>query len=324
MSLQLRLYTPADAAAWDTFCDNAYQATFLHSRRFLSYHGDRFLDLSLIVEKEGRWIGLFPAALHPADDSCVVSHPGITYGGVLHHGCLRGEQMITALDLICRHYAKQGYSKLIYKAVPTIYHQTPALDDSYAMFRMGASRFRCDLSSTIDIQRRLPVSERRKRSLKKAAKSGVEIVEGCHLLPNLWEVLANNLSRKHDASPVHSLTEITLLAEHFPSNICCVCGVLGVSVVAGVLLFITPMCVHAQYIASSEAGYSVSALDAILEYCINQAHKHEKRWFDFGISNENAGILLNDGLYRFKSEFGGGGVVHDFFELNLQGGQYVD
>jgi len=319
VSLQLRSYTPADDHDWDAFCDNAIQATLLHLRRFLSYHRDRFYDLSLIIEDDGRWVGLFPAAVHPIDISCVVSHPGITYGGVLHHGSLRGEQMILALELIRQHYADQGYAKLIYKAVPTIYHQTPALDDSYAMFRMGASRIRCDLSSAIDIQRRLPVSDRRRRSLKKAINAGVEIVEGRHLLPELWEVLVENLSRKHDLSPVHSLAEIALLAERFPDNIRCVCGVQGGSVVAGALLFITPTCIHAQYIASSETGYSFSALDAVFEYCIDMASKDDKRWFDFGVSTENAGLILNDGLYRFKSEFGGGGVVHEFFEVNLQG-----
>jgi Acetyltransferase (GNAT) domain len=319
VNLELRPYTPTNSDTWDEFCDSAFQATFLHSRRFLSHHGDRFRDLSLIIENKGRWVGLFPAAQHPSDVVCVVSHPGITYGGILHQGELRGAGMLTALELICEYYANQGYAKLIYKAVPTIYHQTPAQDDVYAMFRIDASRIRCDLSSAIDIQRRLPVSERRKRSLKKAIKAGIEILEGSQLLPELWEVLVENLSRKHDVSPVHSLAEITLLAERFPINIRCVCGVLGSSVVAGVLLFITPTCIHAQYIASSEAGYAVSALDSAFEYCIEQARRNDKRWFDFGICSENSGMFLNDGLYRFKSEFGGGGVVHEFFELNLQG-----
>jgi hypothetical protein len=37
-----------------------------------------------------------------------------------------------------------------------------------------------------------------------------------------------------------------------------------------------------------------------------------------GISTEQQGTVLNDGLYRFKSEFGGGGVVHEFFEIDLR------
>jgi lipid II:glycine glycyltransferase (peptidoglycan interpeptide bridge formation enzyme) len=91
-------------------------------------------------------------------------------------------------------------------------------------------------------------------------------------------------------------------------------------VVAGVLLFITPTAHHAQYIASSGTGYAISALDLVFEYAIKAARNQDKRWFDFGISNENEGKLLNDGLYRFKSEFGGGGTVHEFYELKLDAG----
>lgn len=324
MSLRLHLFTESDAVAWDAFCIKAYPSTFLHSRRFLSYHGERFRDLSLIIEDDGRWVGLFPAAQHPTDSSCVVSHPGITFGGVLHQGDLVGERMISALTLICQHYANQGFSRLIYKSVPVVYHQFPAFDDIYALFRMNAVRTRCDLSSAIDIQHRLPVSERRKRSLKKATKSGVLVVEGNQQLQDMWEVLTGNLSSKHDTLPVHSLAEITLLAERFPENIRCVCGTLNGSVIAGVILFCTPMCVHAQYIASSVDGYTVSALDAVFKHCIDVTQKNGTRWFDFGISNENAGMFLNEGLYRFKSEFGGGGVVHEFFEINLQKDFHVD
>ena len=40
-------------------------------------------------------------------------------------------------------------------------------------------------------------------------------------------------------------------------------------------------------------------------------------YFDFGISNEDEGRVLNEGLYRFKYEFGAGSAVHEFYELDL-------
>ena len=175
-------------------------------------------------------------------------HPGITYGGLLHQGRLRGERMIKSLEKIRQHYAAQGRTRLIYKVVPAFYHQSPAQDDLYALFRLGAQRTRCDLSCAIDLQHRLPVSERRRRSLKNAIKAGVEIVEGNQNLYALWEVLTSNLASKHGAKPVHTLSEITVLAERFPSNIRCVCGHLNEKIVAGVLMFVSPTTHHAQYI----------------------------------------------------------------------------
>ena len=259
----------------------------------------------------------FPAALSPAENTLVVSHPGITYGGVIHQGNLGGQRMINALEAICRYYAAQGCAKLIYKAVPFIYHKTPSQDDVYALFRLEARRTRCDLSSTIDLQHRLPVSERRHRSLKKANKAGVEVIAGVQYFPALWAVLIDNLKSKHGVKPVHALSEITLLAERFPGNIRCVAGRLNGHIVAGVVLFVTPMAYHAQYIASNDDGYESSALDSIFEHCIDAAIREGKRWFDFGISNEDQGRILNEGLYRFKSEFGGGGMAHEFYELDL-------
>ncbi len=317
MSIRVRPFGPNDADAWDNFCKDSLQATLLHTRRFLSYHGDRFADRSLIVEQDGKWVGLFPAASSPFEKTHVVSHPGITYGGVLHGGDLRGERMIAALREICQQYAALGHAKLIYKAVPTFYHRAPAQDDLYALFRLGAKRIRCDLSSTIDLQNRQLVSQRRKRSLKKAIKVGVNVVEGNQHIAALWKILTDNLAGKHGAKPVHTLSEITWLAERFPANIRCVCGATNHAVVAGILLFITTTTWHVQYIASNDIGQDVSALDAVFNYCIDVAHRDGIRWFDFGISTDNGGLVLNDGLYRFKSEFGGGGSVHEFFELDL-------
>jgi len=318
MNISVRPYVPTDESAWDHFCFEALQGTLLHTRRFLSYHGDRFADCSLIIEDEGRVVGLFPAAYSPIDTSVVISHPGITYGGVLHKGDVRGQRMITALTEICSHFHEMGIEKINYKVVPIIYHKTPAQDDVYALYRLGATRIRCDISSTIDVHNRLPVSERRRRSLKKAIKSGVEVVEGSQYLPDLWDVLVDNLSTKHNANPVHSLDEIKLLTSRFPEQINCICAQFEGRIVAGVLLFITPTVNHAQYITSNESGYVVSALDLVFEYALKLAGEQGRRWFDFGISNEKQGKVLNDGLYRFKSEFGGGGTVHEFYELRLR------
>ena len=88
-------------------------------------------------------------------------------------------------------------------------------------------------------------------------------------------------------------------------------------VVAGVVLFNSTNVWHAQYIASNEIGYSLSALDAIFESLIDVAKTSGALYFDFGTSNEQDGLVLNDGLYRFKSEFGGGGMAHEYYELVL-------
>lgn len=315
--MQVRAFTPADSERWDALCAASYGATFLHTRRFLAYHGARFDDRSLVVEEDGRWLGVLPLAGDPHDAGCVVSHPGITYGGVVHDGRLRGEAMVRALQAVCDTLRSQGWRRLRYKPVPTMYQRAPAQDDLYALFRLGSERVRSDLSSCIDLSHLLPRSERRERSLKKALRAGLSIEAGAQHLPELWTVLADNLQAAHGVRPVHDLQEITLLQERFPQQIAVRVARAEKRVVAGLVLFMTPKCSHAQYIASNAEGQSMGALDLLFHAAVQEARAAGAAYFDFGISNEEQGRVLNEGLHRFKSEFGAGGVVHEHHDVEL-------
>lgn len=318
--MRIRPYESRDAELWDRFCEQVPNSSLLHTRRYLSYHGDRFVDESRIIEDEkGRVVGLFPAAQDPDDHVCTVSHPGVTYGGIVHGGRLSGARMLQAFDVLTKDYAIKGYHRLVYKAMPYIYHRAPAQDDLYALFRLDARRYRCDLSTAVNLHNRLPKSERRHRALRKAEKAGVVVREGIEHIEPLWRVLRENLTRKHGARPVHDEKEIQLLADYFPERIRILTGWCDGELVAGTVIYVSGPVHHTQYIASSLRGQSVSALDAVFENSIAQARKEGASWFDFGISNEQQGRYLNDGLYTFKSEFGGGGIVHEFYEIKLGG-----
>lgn len=311
-------YTEADSDIWDEYIVTAPMVTLLHTRRYLAYHADRFQDVSLLIKDEkDNIVGLFLAALDPSDSSRVVSHPGITYGGLLHQGNLRGEKMIDSWKLIKQYYASQGLKQLIYKAIPFIYFQTPAFDDLYALFRLGAVRYRCDLSCAIDLEHRLQPSRRRQRGLKKAQQKNVVIKENFEFISFFWGILTENLIEKHNLNPVHRIQEILHLQALFPTNIKLIVALVQDKVEAGVILFDTPNVSHAQYIGSSIVGHEVSALEAIFEFCISKSSEQKKRYFNFGISTEQEGQHLNHGLYQFKSEFGGGGIIQEFYQLHL-------
>jgi hypothetical protein len=318
--LEVHPYKDEDATLWDEFIKEAPMATFLHSRRYLAYHADRFKDMSLLIrDKDEQLVGVFLAAINSRYPQKIISHPGITYGGILHTGNLRGEKMLQALTEVRDYYAKKGFEVLQYKAVPYIYHRAPSGDDIYALFCLGANRYRCDLSCAIDFSNRLKPSSRRLRGSKKALKSGLEIKEGVEFLPELWQVLESNLQQKYGVKPVHSVSEISLLHSWFPDNIEFIVGVVNNEVVAGVVLYeYKPIVVHTQYIASNSTGYKINALDLIFDHCLEKAQKQGSIYFSFGVSTEQEGKYLNTGLYQFKSEFGGGGFIHEFYELNLK------
>lgn len=316
MTFRVEPYTEARAEEWDRFCAGALNATLLHTRRFLSYHGTRFNDRSVLLFNDNSLVGVLPAAEHPADASLVVSHPGATYGGLVHHGHLFGARMLDGLQAITDFLRGQGCTALQYKALPHIYTGTPVQDDLYTLFRLGATRIRCDLSSTISLADQRPRPERRRRALKKALNQ-VSVEWDALEWPRVWQLIADNLARKHDAAPVHSAQELALLHQRFPEHIRIASARSGDTPVAVVVLFNSRHVWHAQYIASSELGHETHALDAIFEAAIEKARDADARYFDFGTSNENGGKVLNAGLYQFKSEFGGGGVAHEFYQLNI-------
>jgi hypothetical protein len=56
----------------------------------------------------------------------------------------------------------------------------------------------------------------------------------------------------------------------------------------------------------------------IIDFLINDYYAGA-RYFDFGISTEQAGRYLNAGLIENKQSFGGRAIVHDFYEWDLGG-----
>ena len=314
----IRPFAEIESQAWDEMVARSCSGTFLHTRRFLAYHGDRFEDLSILVDDErGRLRAVLPAARDPLCAERIISHPGSTFGGLVHDPSLRGEKVVACLEEIRDHYRGLGFTTMRYRAVPTIYHRVPAQDDLYGLFRLHARRVRCDLSATIDLLARPALRENRRSARRRAERSGVRVEADWSLAEEFWGVLLEALAVRHGAAPTHTFEEIARLRERFPSNISLVAATVEGRVVAGAVLFRAPPTLHTQYLASNDLGRAVAALDPVIEASITLAVESGCRYFDFGHSNEEDGRILNDSLYEFKVSFGAGGVIHDHFELEL-------
>ena len=86
---------------------------------------------------------------------------------------------------------------------------------------------------------------------------------------------------------------------------------------AGAVVFDNGRVMHTQYLSSSEPGRAVGALDLVIDHVIEQAREN-RRFCSFGISTEQGGGPLNEGLIRQKEGFGGRGFTHDTYELSIQ------
>jgi hypothetical protein len=320
VKLVVRAFEAGDAAGWDALVEGSVNGTFIQTRRYLSYHRDRFTDASLVVVgDDGRLRGLLPAATDPLDERVVVSHPGITYGGLVHDGSVRGADLMAVLDDVVVEYRDRGYARLTYRPVPYIYHRMPAGDDLYAMFRLDATRS-CNLSAAIDLGVKPTESKTRRQSRAKAAREGVHVMRGEQYLEPFWDILEAHLLERHDAHPVHTLDEMRWLMAAFPDNIECHGVVLGDDLIGGVVVYKTACVVRPQYAATTDVGKELAAQDVGMAAGIDDARQAGVRYYDLGTSNEDGGRVLNPSLYSYKMHMGAGGVPFETYEVDLTRG----
>jgi hypothetical protein len=308
----IRRYTAQDFDIWNAFVCDSKNGTFLFNREYMDYHSDRFQDYSLLaLDKQGRIIALMPAN---RTGSIVSSHAGLTYGGVISDQRMTTPQMLEVLEAIVRHLKADGIKELEYKTMPSIYHKISAQEDLYALFRLGARLKRRDTLSIIDYPGIPDIQERRLRGGRKAEKKGVKISE-TQYWEEFWRVLSENLLERYERKPVHTLNEILLLRDRFPSNIRLFTAEYLDQVIGGAVMYCTDSVAHVQYIASNPVGRENHALDLLFVQLIKEFSVH--RYFDFGISTEHDGQVLNQGLIDFKEGFGARAQVHDHYVLPL-------
>lgn len=307
-------YTARSRDQWDDFTRQSRNGTFLFERDYMDYHAERFQDASLLFrDEEGDVVALFPAS---RAGTVVSSHGGLTYGGLILGSRVRTRDVLDILEAALVFYRDSGASRVLYKVVPRIYHRLASEDDLYALFRLGATLVRRDVSSTVQPAMRPAPQTRRLRGARKARSAGVEVCESMDF-EGFWPLLQATLSARHGVEPVHTVEEIVLLARRFPGSIRLFTAAEGAEVVAGTVIYETPRVAHAQYIACSSRGRALAALDLLFEELIGAVFR-DKPYFDFGISTEGDGRDLNVGLIEFKEGFGATATVHDFYDVDLR------
>ncbi|MBV1923997.1 MAG: GNAT family N-acetyltransferase, partial [Flavobacteriaceae bacterium] len=204
------------------------------------------------------------------------------------------------------------------KLLPEIYTSLPNNEISYLLFKVNAALLRKDLTSVIDYTNQLSIdSSNRKRGIKKGIKNGLEVKEESDLSSFWNEILIPNLKFTHDTKPVHSAEEIMKLKEKFPNNIKQFNVYYNDTLVGGTTIFESNNVAHAQYISANTDKQKLGTLDFLFNYLINEKFKN-KSFFDFGISNENQGQQINEGLLAWKESFGARSIVHEFYEIETK------
>ena len=308
-------YTGAYQEQWNRFNASCKNSLFMFDRGFMDYHSDRFQDHSLLFFDEGELTAILPMS---EKEGILTSHGGLTYGGFLTGSSMKQHTMNTCFDTLITYAREKGFREIIYKTVPHIYHTQPAEEDKYALFLNHAQVVKVEASTVVNLQQPLKMPKGRKAQISRARREGVVIRELTE--PEDFErfiALENAvLAEHHGTRAVHTGAELTLLHSRFPEQIHLIGALLGEELIAGTVLFEYAQVVHTQYMAANDLARQLGALDLAISTVLND-YQGKKLWLDCGISTENMGRYLNEGLISQKEGFGGRTNVYETFALDI-------
>lgn len=309
---EVKKYDKSYYDIWNQFVADSKNGTFLFHRDFMEYHSDRFEDFSLLIFDEKKKL----VAVLPANkvDNKLFSHQGLTYGGLVYKDNLKLEVIINIFHDVLKFLNEIGFEKITIKCIPRIYHVKPADEILYILFLLDAELKRRDSLAVLDLEIQNTISKGRMEGVEKGIKNDLKIVEESSFEEFWNSVLIPNLKEKHNALPVHSLKEIEYLHTKFPKNIKQFNVYKNNEIVAGATIFESSQVTHAQYISANSTKNELGSLDFLFYNLITSVFK-EKKFLDFGISNENNGKILNSGLSFWKESFGASSIIQDFYEV---------
>lgn len=307
--IKAELYTEEKKQIWDDFIRNSKNGIFMFYRNFMEYHKDRFIDNSLLFYDEDKLIAVMPASLK---DGVLSSHGGLTYGGFITNNDMKQHHMNDCFTTLKEYAVQNGIKEIIYKHIPHIFHKQPAEEDLYSLYYNNAEILKVEAATVIDLQQPLKMPKGRKAQVGRARREGVIIKETDDF--ESFIQLENQVLERHGAKAVHTSSELHLLHNFFQDNIKLFAAYYQEKMIAGTVLFIYDNALHTQYLGASELAREIGALDLTIATVIEN-YKDSKKWLDFGISTEDAGHFLNEGLISQKEGFGGRTNIYQTWKI---------
>lgn len=316
MELNIVRYDDSFEKKWDTFIEKeSLNGTFLQSRNFLNYHPkERFKDHSLVVLKGTNTIvAIIPACeINEEGKKIFYSHLGSTFGGIVvnrnSYNIKHIETIINSLEQYC---IQNSFNEMILKNSSALFCKEKMDLLDYYFFKKNYQYYD-ELSFYVDCNK-LPddivsaFSSGRRRDYKYSLKNGFEFkkLEKDSEIEKFYNLLLGNL-KKFNKKPVHSLDEIL---EFKNSRLIDIVEFYGVyqknNMRAGSMVFkFNKQVFHTQYLASDQNNLKLFPMEYLNTNLIRIAKEQEYKYFSFGISTEEHGKVLNEGLAQFKEGFG--------------------
>lgn len=297
--------------------DNDTTGEFINSLDYLSYHGNRFTEDSVVVfDMPSRNIkGVLLMCV--VDERTVVSHLGTTFAGPIINLKTTYQELNDILDLMLGYYEKK-YREIILKILPYYYAKQPIGVLEYLLMRRGYTYGMSALANVISLKNiqteedlfKTYTSNRRNK-VRRAIKSKKFVFKKCNeISEEIWEHMNTVLKKRFNAHTTHSYSEIIELHKRVPNQII----PYEVRTTDGeyasfALVYKFKNVFHTQYLDMNYEFSGEYPNYLLIHSLIQDAVLNKFSIFSLGASTEQMGEYLNEGLYTYKNRYGGGSII---------------
>lgn len=287
---------------WDDFIYSSYNGTIYHTRKFLNYHPEnKFIDHSILIYNNNDLVSVVPAA---KKGEKYFSHHGATYGGIVIKDkyWFSIKHLRKLVNLIIQHYDK----KIEMRVANDIYFNHSQSTLIYLLSQH--LNIKLELSWYItkyDINNiKNKDNIRNFKKIKKNDKFISYITDNTDDYINYYHILYNSLTTRHNSKPTHTLDDFlkvkTILKDK--QKLCIVKH--NDIIISGIFLIeVCPKKYYIFYISKNweYKDINTNMISASLLMVVDYFDKHvEYDIIDLGITTENTGSTINEGLSIFK------------------------
>ena len=326
---RIELYEKKYEQLWDDFVLNkSINGTFLQSRNFLNYHPEgRFQDCSLLIfNQKNNLAAVVPACKDPNDAACFFSHKGSTYGGiVLDKKHYNGDTLLEIIESLEDYLRTAQFRSMYLKITPDILSvESPSLLE-YLLYYKKYQQY-SDLNTYIDLEKYdedilSNFNQAKRRNINNCIKKNLKCrkIYSDNEIIIMHTIIKDNL-KKYSVKPVHTAEELIKLKNiYIPNNIDFFVSHIEDNFNAAIVVFYFPKTktIHTQYLCSKEEFSKLSPMSFMYYSMILEAKKMNYKKVSWGVSTENFGHVLNQGLLKNKESYGSTYSVNKTFYKEL-------
>ncbi len=306
--MTIRRYKLSDEKNWENLLYRCKNPAFVLSRKFISYHEDKFEDFSIVIYTDNILIAAIPA--------CKIkkvwhAHPGLPFADIMICDMFHWVKIRDILNLLKHFLLNEGFEHAIFKIMPDIYKGMLSDDMLYFLRDLGANLHEQKLTTAIPLFNYQNVKKNVINKSKQNKRSFIFDSQEIDIA-DVYDLMKSYIFQKYQAIPIHSLVQLQKIMELFPQNVRCIAAYHDHKLKGGMFLFVYEKVVKVQYIFSSEQYLADILLLKAVEIYLSS---HE--YLDLGTSNSLPNNQINYGNLDFKAKNGGKACIVESYILPL-------